>query len=154
MSQGVRTNRLGFRMIFADQEVRELIKKSLEVRECSYSPYSNFKVGAALRCDDGSISSGCNVENASYPVGICAERTALTKAVSDGKRKFLALSVIADKVDGKFTTPCGMCRQMTAEFGNIPVYISSPTMDQVLVTSSEELLPLGYVLVKNGTNAS
>ncbi|KAK3575972.1 hypothetical protein CHS0354_037338 [Potamilus streckersoni] len=74
-------------------KIQELIKLSHEAKGHAYAPYSNFKVGAALLCSDGNIFTGCNVENAVYPLGICAERTAIVKAVSEGHRKFLAIAI-------------------------------------------------------------
>ncbi|XP_077276886.1 cytidine deaminase isoform X3 [Temnothorax americanus] len=126
-----------------DADIQELIRESATVRENSYSPYSKFKVGAAVRCADGSISRGCNVENASYPAGVCAETTAIARAVSEGKQKFTALAVVADQESTTFTTPCGVCRQFMSEFGdNIPIYLSRTDMKKVLRTKVNELLPL------------
>ncbi|XP_076757951.1 cytidine deaminase isoform X1 [Xylocopa sonorina] len=127
-----------------DPVIQNLIKKGAAVREYSYSPYSKFKIGAAILCDDGTIITGCNVENASYPVGTCAERTAIVKAVSEGKRKFLALTVVADKINNAFTTPCGFCRQAIAEFGNIPIYLTGPDMKDVLKSTLSILLPHSF----------
>jgi len=127
---------------FTDADIQELIRESASVRENSYSPYSRFKVGAALRCVDGSISRGCNVENSSFPAGVCAENTAIVKAVSEGKRKFTALAVVAEKRNSTtFVTPCGVCRQVIAEFGNIPIYLARTDMKQVLRTRTDELFP-------------
>ncbi|XP_011694296.1 PREDICTED: cytidine deaminase-like [Wasmannia auropunctata] len=124
-----------------DADTQELIKEGVAVRENSYSPYSKFKVGAAVRCADGSISRGCNVENASYPAGVCAETMAIARAVSEGKRKFTALAVVAD-LESTFTTPCGVCRQFMSEFGdNMPIYLSRSDMKKVLQTKMNELLP-------------
>ncbi|MBR5314970.1 MAG: cytidine deaminase [Clostridia bacterium] len=89
------------------------IKEAFEAKENAYAPYSNFKVGAALLCEDGTVYKGCNIENSSYPVTICAERAALASAISDGKRDFAAI-VITGGDDYCF--PCGMCRQALAEF--------------------------------------
>lgn len=110
------------------------------------SPYSKFKVGAAIRVTDGSIISGCNVENAAYSPSICAERTAACKAISVGHIEFKAVAVVAFQEDS-FTTPCGVCRQVLSEFAkeDIPVYVAKPSPDQVLVTSIKSLLPLGFV---------
>ncbi|XP_012282458.1 uncharacterized protein LOC105700836 isoform X2 [Orussus abietinus] len=125
-------------------EIQELVINGQAVREKSYSPYSKFKVGAALLCVDGTISAGCNMENASYPAGICAERSAICKAVSEGKRKFKALTVVADLDDASFTLPCGICRQTIAEFGDIPVFSARSDMKKVLRTSLQDLLPLAF----------
>jgi cytidine deaminase len=95
--------------------IQRLISCAYDARLNSYSPYSNYPVGAALLCADGSIYTGCNVENASYPAGNCAERTAVFKAVSEGKRKFKAIAIVGGKT---LTSPCGVCRQVLREFVN------------------------------------
>ena len=92
----------------------ELVMMALEARRYAYAPYSRFFVGAALLCADGTVYTGCNVENASYPCGICAERTAASKAVSEGKRDFAALAVAGS--GEALCTPCGLCRQFLYEF--------------------------------------
>ena len=103
---------------------RTLMKTAMQAREYSYSPYSNFRVGAALLCEDGSVYTGCNMENAAYTPGICAERTAVYKAVSEGKRKFVAIAVAGGPAPENdagenteeqklpLTAPCGVCRQV------------------------------------------
>ena len=93
---------------------RELVNKAFGMLDAAYVPYSHFAVGAALECADGTVYTGCNVENAAYGACICAERTALVKAVSEGKRAFTRLAVAAGSRD--FCTPCGICRQMLYEF--------------------------------------
>lgn len=136
-----------------DNCMQELIEESVKIREMAYAPYSKFKVGAALRCEDGSIATGCNVENAAYSLAICAERVAMGKAISEGKRKFTAIAVAADLIHGKKnTSPCGMCRQMMVEFGDMPVYLTSPDMMTIQSTSVVELLPFsfGFENIKNG----
>lgn len=133
--------------------MQELIRESVAVREMAYAPYSKYKVGAALRCEDGSIATGCNVENAAYSVAICAERVAIGKAISEGKRKFTAIAVAAEKIYGsKNASPCGMCRQMMTEFGDMPVLLTSPDMAKIQATTLLELLPFsfGFENVKNG----
>ena len=98
-----------------DHELIELAKKALEN---SYSPYSKFKVGAALLCKDGTVFSGCNVENASFGATNCAERTAIFSAVANGHRDFSKIAIVgtSDGNINQFTPPCGMCRQVLSEF--------------------------------------
>lgn len=93
---------------------RELVRLALMERKRAYAPYSRFAVGAALLCSDGAVYTGCNIENASYPCGICAERVAAAKAISEGKREFAALAVAGSSAS--YCTPCGMCRQFLYEF--------------------------------------
>lgn len=104
-------------MITATQK-NELIKKAISVRKNSYSPYSNYKVGAALLSTNGKIYVGANFENAAFGAGICAERVALGAALSAGERKFLAICVCGNNID---ITPCGICRQALSEFNNIEI---------------------------------
>ena len=93
---------------------RELLSIAQEASKNAYAPYSNFHVGAALECEDGAVFTGCNVENAAYGDTICAERTAIVKAVSEGRRKFRRIAIYAE---GKsYAMPCGSCRQVMAEF--------------------------------------
>jgi cytidine deaminase len=102
-----------------------LIAAALAARAHAWAPYSHFQVGAAVLCDDGSIYSGCNVENATYGLTVCAERTALLKAVSEGRRRFVAIAVASDMAEP--ATPCGMCRQAIAEFAqDLPVVLVNP----------------------------
>jgi cytidine deaminase len=96
----------------SDPTVQQLLKLAIAVTKHAYIPYSKYPVGAALRATDGTIYSGCNVENAAFPATICAERTALVKAVSEGRREF-DLMVIVTRNGG---SPCGTCRQMLYEF--------------------------------------
>lgn len=131
----------------ADPDVQDLARKSLEARKAAYAPFSEFAVGAALKCSDGSVALGCNVENSTYPAGICAERTACTKAVSQGLQTFSAIAVCADKANGDITTPCGICRQFLFEFApDIPVYCVSSDLQEILISSVNELLPYGFRL--------
>lgn len=92
----------------------ELVKKAIEAKEFSYSPYSHFRVGAALLAKSGKIYTGCNIENAAYSPTNCAERTAVFKAVSEGEREFAAIAVAGDGED--YIAPCGVCRQVLSEF--------------------------------------
>lgn len=121
--------------------VLRLLAAAKEGRNQSYSPYSNFAVGAALLCKDGSIITGCNVENASYGLTNCAERTAIFKAVSEGHREFLAMVVVAD-TEGP-CSPCGACRQVMSEF-NIPHVIMGNLGDHYEIMTIDELLPYRF----------
>jgi cytidine deaminase len=96
-----------------DEERRALIDLANEARRRAYAPYSNYPVGAALRTKSGRIFTGCNVENAAYPTGMCAERIAIFKAVSEGEREFEVIAVATSNGG----SPCGGCRQVMAEFG-------------------------------------
>lgn len=117
-----------------------LIAEARRAREHAYVPYSRFPVGAALLTDDGAVFRGCNVENASYGLTNCAERTALFKAVSEGKRRFAALAVIADTPGP--VAPCGACRQVMAELcpPDMKVYLANLKGDWK-ETTVKELLP-------------
>jgi len=121
-----------------DQELVETAKK---YREFSYSPYSKFKVGAAVLSGSGKIYGGCNIENSSYPVTNCAERTAIFKAISEGETKLVALAVVAD-TEGP-CAPCGACRQVIAEF-HIPRIIMTNLKGDTRVVTLEELLPFAF----------
>ena len=92
---------------------RQLIKAAKEAQAFSYSPYSGFKVGAALLCKSGKVYTGCNIENASFSATVCAERTALFKAVSEGEREFSAIAIVGNT---DLCFPCGVCRQVMSEF--------------------------------------
>ncbi|KGM97903.1 cytidine deaminase [Clostridium novyi A str. 4552] len=97
-------------------DYKELIKTALKYRESAYSPYSNFKVGAAVIMDDGKIYGGCNIENASYGATNCAERTAIFSAVAQGNKNLKAIALVGDL--STYTTPCGICRQVISEFSD------------------------------------
>lgn len=119
---------------------------SIKAKEHSHSPYSKFRVGAALLTETGEIIDGCNVENASYGLSICAERTALVKAVSMGFKKFPAIAVTADL--NQFVSPCGACRQFIAEFGlDCDVYLVKSDLSYKKIGISE-LLPLPFTSSK------
>lgn len=125
-------------MDFADDD---LVAAARAVRAHAWAPYSHFAVGAALRHRDGRIVAGCNVENATYGLTMCAERVAVFKAVSEGLRpgEFTAVAVVADTDEP--TPPCGACRQILWEFcGDVPVALATPT-DVTVVLSLGELLP-------------
>ncbi len=118
-----------------------LIQQAIDVSRHAYAPYSSYPVGAALLALDGTIYTGCNVENAAYPAGICAERTALVKAISVGVRQFTAI-VVATKNGG---APCGVCRQMLYEFApDLKVLIVNFAGELRLETSLHALLPHGF----------
>ena len=122
-----------------DVEEKKLIKTALQARENAYAPYSKFKVGAALLTDTGEIVSGCNVENASYGLAICAERTAICSAIAGGKQKFTAIAVAAHPL----ATPCGACRQFIAEFGGQiqVITIDADAPQSIKKWRIDELLP-------------
>lgn len=121
----------------------ELIEIARQYREHSYSPYSRFKVGAAVLTAGGKVYGGCNIENSSYGLTVCAERTAIFKAVSEGEREFEALAVIAG-TEGP-CSPCGACRQVMADF-QIPRIIMANLRGEVKTASLAELLPCAFGL--------
>lgn len=123
---------------------RELIATAEQARKNAYVPYSHFAVGAALLCADGTVVTGCNVENASYPLGNCAERTAIFAAVAAGKREFQALAIVGGKENAPadtFCPPCGACRQVMREFcaPDFPVYLKNGS--EIVKRTLSELLP-------------
>jgi cytidine deaminase len=127
----------------------KMVDMAVEQMEKAYSPYSHFRVGAALLTEDGRIYTGCNVENASYGATICAERTAFVKAVSEGERHFAAIA-IAGGMNGEMTgtaTPCGICRQVMSEFcgGDFTILLARPGGGYESHTLAE-LLPLAFNL--------
>lgn len=122
-------------------EIQKLMDCAIKARKNAYSPYSHFAVGAALLCEDGTLYEGCNIENVSYGLTNCAERTAIFKAVSEGHIKFKALAVVAD-TEGP-CAPCGACRQVMAEF-KIPLIIMGNLMGNIKIVTIEELLPFSF----------
>ena len=125
---------------------KELLMIAVSARELAYAPYSNHKVGAALLGKSGKIYTGCNVENAAYTPTNCAERTAIFKAVSEGEREFDAIAVVGGLGDklSEVCAPCGVCRQVLAEFcdGNLRIVMGTP--DNIKVSTLAELLPLSF----------
>ena len=121
---------------------QELCQKAMGMLDMAYVPYSHFPVGAALECSDGTVFTGCNVENAAYGSTICAERTAIVKAVSEGHRDFVRIAIAGKSKD--FCVPCGSCRQVMMEF--------SPEMEVICLNGAgesktfalRELLPYGF----------
>jgi len=119
-----------------------LIAAAKQARENAHAPYSNFRVGAALRAKSGRIFTGCNVENASYGLTLCAERVAIFKAISEGERGFDAIAVVADT--DTLTPPCGACRQIIWEFcGDVPVVMSN-LKGKVERETAGKLLPRAF----------
>ena len=128
--------------------VEKLIDTAIEQLKFSYTPYSNFKVGAALLTKSGKIYTGCNIENASYTPTNCAERTAFFKAVSEGVRDFQAICIVGGK-DGKlteYTAPCGVCRQVMMDFCDPKTFqiILAVDKERYEIYTLEELMPLGF----------
>ncbi len=129
-------------------DYKGLIAKAFEARKHAYAPYSQFYVGAALLCKDGSIYQGCNIENAAFTPTNCAERTAFFKAVSEGVREFVGIAVVGgpDYTIKDFCAPCGVCRQVMMEFCNPKKFciILARSEDDYAVYTLEELLPIGF----------
>ena len=124
--------------MLTDEMRSRLIQAAAEARQWAYAPYSNYAVGAALLTASGRIYDGVNVENAAYPTGICAERVAVFKAVSEGERDFVAIAVVTANAG----SPCGSCRQVLAEFGlDIVVLIANLDGKVIKETSVARLLP-------------
>jgi cytidine deaminase len=125
-----------------ETDEKDLTEQAKQAREKAFAPFSGFKVGAALRTKDGRIFTGCNIENASYSLTVCAERVAVFKAVSEGATEFEAIAVVADTE--RLTPPCGPCRQILWEFcGDIPVTMANLKGDTETVKMSE-LLPRAF----------
>lgn len=127
---------------------KTLISQALQAMERAYTPYSGFKVGAALLASDGTVFQGCNIENAAYSPTNCAERTAFFKAVSEGARQFDAICIVGGK-EGKltdYTAPCGVCRQVMMEFCNPETFrvILAKNESDYRTFLLEELLPMGF----------
>ena len=128
-------------------EYQELICKAAEAREFAYTPYSHFKVGAALLAKNGKVFTGCNIENATYTPTVCAERTAFFKAVSEGVKEFEAIAIVGGK-EGEiapFCAPCGVCRQVMAEFCDTATFklvLGSP--EKFDVYTLNDVLPFAF----------
>lgn len=120
----------------------ELKAAATAMLEKAYCPYSHFAVGAALECSDGTVFTGCNVENAAYSPGICAERTAVVKAVSEGHRNFRRIVIAGRSKD--FCTPCGVCRQVLREFAPDIEIICLNAAGEERVFTLPELLPCSF----------
>ena len=115
--------------------IPEMIRRAFSALPFAYAPYSHFKVGAALLTEDGEVYTGCNIENAAFGPGNCAERTAIFKAVSEGKRDFIAICIVNENQDGghDFCPPCGVCRQVMAEF-------CDPETFQIILAKSRNII--------------
>lgn len=130
------------------EEKKDLIRMAIAARKFAYTPYSDFKVGAALRAKNGRIFTGCNIENASFTPTVCAERTALFKAVSEGVTEFTDIAIVGartNEINEQITSPCGVCRQALFEFGgkNLNVILAK-TEDDFIEEDLDTLLPYGF----------
>ncbi len=127
---------------------KALLKAAIAAREKAYTPYSRFKVGAALLTKSGKIYSGCNIENAGYTPSNCAERTAFFKAVSEGELEFEAIAIVAGPEGGElvFTAPCGVCRQVMMEFCDYETFriILGTGEESYQELTLKEILPFGF----------
>lgn len=127
---------------------QDLVKLAIEARNYSYSPYSNFRVGAALLSKSGKVYTGCNIESASYTPSNCAERTAFFKAVSIGDMEFKAIAIVGGPKDGnlEYCAPCGVCRQVMMEFCNYETFeiILGKSEEEYKSYTLEQLLPMGF----------
>ena len=140
------TKKENFRWPWPDTPAEALLKKARTAAERAYAPYSNFKVGSALLMSDGSVIFGCNIENASYGMTICAERSAIAGMVSIGHLDPVAIAVAGGK-SGVPCPPCGACRQVLAEFNpDMLVVLESP--NRIIVMSVDELLPMSFSLTE------
>lgn len=120
----------------------ELCQKAVDMMDMAYCPYSHFPVGAAVECSDGSVFTGCNIENAAYGAGTCAERTALSKAVSEGYKDFVRIAIAGKSED--YCVPCGICRQFMMEFApNLEIICLNGKGESKKFTLPE-LLPYGF----------
>ena len=132
-----------------DIPVKELILSALEARKKAYTPYSEFKVGAAVLTAELRIYTGCNIENAAYSPGICAERTAVYKAISEGCRKIKAIAIVGDKTGdsiSQYAFPCGVCRQVMREFSNPEemIVIVAKSCEEYQLYTLSQLLPESF----------
>ncbi|MGB2782431.1 MAG: cytidine deaminase [Atribacterota bacterium] len=124
------------------EKYEKLIKEAERAKKKAYTPYSKFKVGAAVLCADGKIYTGCNIENASFGLTVCAERVAIFKAISEGSTKFEAIAVIGDTE--KPCSPCGACRQVMSEFCEDTPLIMANSKGDVKIKKVKELLPEAF----------
>ena len=120
----------------------ELCRAAWAMLDRAYAPYSHFRVGAALECRDGTVFTGCNIENAAYSPSICAERVAVSKAVSEGHRDFLRIAIAADT--DRFTSPCGVCRQVLWEFAPDLEVLLYNRQGEIQELTLRQLLPYSF----------
>ena len=132
----------------SDAMCRELIRRAMQMQQKAYTPYSHFKVGAALLAKNGNIYGGCNIENAAYTPTNCAERTAFFKAVSEGEREFAAIAIVGGP-DGEikdYCPPCGVCRQVMMEFCSPKKFyiVLARSEEDYWIYTLEEIMPMGF----------
>lgn len=135
--------------IMTENQIMKLIETAIEARKKSYSPYSHYRVGAALLTSDGHMFSGCNIENAAYTPTNCAERTAFFKAVSEGVRDFTAIAIVGSPEGDEITQysyPCGVCRQVMMEFCDPKAFqvIVAKSAEEYEIRTLKEFLPEGF----------
>lgn len=133
-----------------EQKASLLVEKAIAARECNYSPYSSFAVGAALLCADGRIYTGANIENSSFTPTVCAERVAFFSAVHDGHREFSAIAIVGGKAGepiSDFCPPCGVCRQVMGEFcdGSFKIILSDGKTNRIMTL--DEIFPAKFDLL-------
>lgn len=128
-------------------ENEELILCALKAKQNSYSPYSKFRVGAAVLTKDNRIFTGCNIENSAYSATICAERTAIYKAISEGCRDLVKIAIVSDT--NEFTYPCGECRQVLSEFMKDGIVVLSNKSNEIKQIKVETLIPFAFELKKD-----
>ena len=140
-----------------EEKFINLIDKAFEIRKSAYTPYSNYKVGAALLCKNGKIYVGCNIENGAYSPSICAERTAFVEAIKNGERDFEAVAIVTGHEDAEvydMASPCGVCRQFMSEFckDDFLIIMTKMTKDGKIldskVLSMDQILPDRFKLEK------
>lgn len=128
-----------------NDELSNILNLARKAQDKAYAPYSNFKVGAVVLTSSGKVYTGCNIENASYSLTICAERVAIFKAVSEGEMNIKAIFVIGP--ENQPISPCGACRQVIFEFAkDAKIYLSNSDMTKIIETDAKELLPYGFDL--------
>ena len=125
-----------------NEKYKRLIKEAEKARKSAYTPYSKFNVGAAILISDGKIFTGCNIENASFGLTVCAERVAVLKAISEGSTKFDAIAIVGDT--NRPCSPCGACRQVISEFGKDIKIIMSNLKGDIKIKKICELLPEAF----------